>query len=164
MLTAARPSEARLAVRDELDLDAATWTIPAERMKMNRAHRVPLSDRALSILDEARTLRDGTGLVFPAGEGRPLRPEAFWQALKRLGIDATPHGFRSSFRMWVAEKTNFPREIAEAALAHQVGDATERAYQRSDLFDRRVELMDRWARYLSGEEATVVSLRARRTG
>ena len=159
VLTAARAGEVRFATWDEIDLDAATWTIPAERMKAAREHRVPLSKRALDALAEARALRSRHGdLVFPSRGGRPLTERCFVQALARLGIDATAHGFRASFRVWAQERTNIPREVCEAALAHTIKDKAEAAYARSDLFDKRRELMDVWARYLNPEPAPVVSL------
>ena len=165
VLTAARGGEVRLATWREFNLKAGVWTVPAERMKMEREHRVPLSGRAIGVLDEARALTGGVrgGLVFPGRAGRALRPEAFIQAIKRMGIDATAHGFRSSFRTWAAERTNIPREVAEAALAHENPNKVEAVYQRSDLFDRRRGLMDAWATYLDAEAAAVVSLDERRT-
>ena len=158
VLTAARAGEVRLATWDEIDLEAATWTIPAERMKAAREHRVPLSKHALEVLAEARMLGNGRdGLVFPS-RGRPIGNTAFVQALRRLRIDATAHGFRASFRVWAQECTNFPREVCEAALAHTIKDKAEAAYARSDLFEKRRELMDGWARYLNPAAAPVVSL------
>ena len=163
VLTAARAGEVRLATWDEIDMDAATWTVPGERMKAGREHRVPLSDRALAVLDEARALRSKRGdLVFPSRGGRPLTERGFVQALSRLGIDATAHGFRASFRVWAQECTNIPREVCEAALAHTNPNKAEAAYARSDLFEKRRELMERWARFLSPAPADVVSLDARR--
>ena len=157
-LTAARSGEVREATWDEIDLEAATWTIPAERMKAGREHRVPLSDRAIVLLNQARGFGDGCGLVFPASANKALHDSAFSQLLKRLGIAGTPHGFRSSFRDWAGECTHVPREVCEAALAHTLKDKAEAAYARSDLFDKRRELMDGWARYLNPEAAPVVSL------
>ena len=163
VLTAARAGEVRFATWNEIDIEAATWTVPAERMKAGREHRVPLSPRALEILTEARSLGTGrTDLKFPGRTGKPIAERAFVQVLDRLGIDATAHGFRSSFRVWAAERTNIPREVCEAALAHTIKDKAEAAYQRSDLFDRRRDLMNRWAAYLSEKPADVVSLHARR--
>ena len=163
VLTAARAGEVRLATWDEIDMDAATWTVPGERMKAGREHRVPLSDRALAVLDEARALRSKRGdLVFPSRGGRPLTERGFVQALSRLGIDATAHGFRASFRVWAQECTNIPREVCEAALAHTNPNKAEAVYARSDLFEKRRELMERWARFLSPAPADVVSLDARR--
>ena len=151
VLTAARSGEVRLATWDEMDLDAAVWTIPAARMKAKRDHRVPLSGRALAILHDARRRSDGTGLVFRSPRGKPLSDMTLSKLIKELGIAAVPHGFRSSFRDWAAERTNTPREVVEAALAHTVRNPTEAAYARSDLFERRRRLMHNWAAYLSGE-------------
>ena len=159
VLTAARAGEVRLATWREIDTDAATWTVPAERMKTGREHRVPLSPHALDILAEARELGTGRGdLIFPSRAGKPLGERSMLQVLDRLGIDATAHGFRSSFRVWAAERTTIPREVCEAALAHAIKDKAEAAYQRSDLFDRRRDLMVRWAAYLSEKPADVVSI------
>ena len=163
VLTAARAGEVRFATWSEIDIEAATWTVPGERMKAGREHRIPLSNRAIEILDEARALRSKHGdLVFPSRGGRPLTERGFVQALSRLDIDATAHGFRASFRVWAQERTNTPREVCEAALAHTIKDKAEAAYARSDLFEKRRELMDRWARYLNPEPAAVVSLDAHR--
>ena len=151
VLTACRSGEVRLAGWDEIDLEAGEWTIPGERMKAQRPHRVPLSGRAMQILGEARTLGDGGGLVFPSPEGRPLSGSTLSTLLRGLRIAAVPHGFRSSFRDWCGECSNAPREVAEAALAHVVRDKVEAAYARSDLFERRRVLMDDWAAYLAGE-------------
>ena len=151
VLTACRSGEVRLAGWDEIDLEAGEWTIPGERMKAQRPHRVPLSGRAVEILGEARTLGDGGGLVFPSSEGRPLSGSTLSTLLRGLRIAAVPHGFRSSFRDWCGECSTAPREVAEAALAHVVRDKVEAAYARSDLFERRRVLMDDWAAYLAGE-------------
>ena len=142
-------TEAPLATWDEMDLDAAVWTIPAARMKAKRDHRVPLSGRALAILHDARRRSDGPGLVFRSPRGKPLSDMTLSKLIKELGIAAVPHGFRSSFRDWAAERTNTPREVVEAALAHTVRNPTEAAYARSDLFERRRLLMDDWSRYLA---------------
>ena len=145
VLTAARSGEVRLATWDEMDLDAAVWTIPAARMKAKRDHRVPLSGRALAILHDARRRSDGSSLVFRSPRGKPLSDMTLSKLIKELGIAAVLHGFRSSFRDWAAEQTNTPREVVEAALAHTVRNPTEAAYARSDLFERRRRLMDDWA-------------------
>ena len=150
VLTAARSGEVRLAHWDEIDLEAREWTVPAERTKTHRPHRVPLSGRAMEILSEARTLGGG-GLVFPSPEGRASAHSRLSTLLRDLGIAAVPHGFRSSFRDWCGECSSAPREVAEAALAHAVGNKVEAAYARSDLFERRRVLMDNWAAYLSKE-------------
>ena len=155
VLTAARSGEIRLATWEEFDLAALVWTVPAGRMKMNREHRVPLCGRAVEILREAERLRDvvtsveRAGLVFPSRRGKVLSDMVFWKLVKQQGLACVPHGFRSSFRDWAAEKTDHPREVIEAALAHVVGNRTEAAYARSDLFERRRLLMDEWAGYLA---------------
>ena len=149
VLTAARSGEVRNARWEQLDRDGAVWTIPAERMKTGREHRVPLSPRALAVLDGAAELFDGAGLVFPSPTGRVLNHSALTNLLHGLGIDAVAHGFRSSFRDWAAECTDAPREVCELALAHVNNDRVEAAYRRSDLFDRRRILMNDWAAYVA---------------
>ena len=149
VLTAARSGEVRNARREEFDLEGAVWTIPAERMKAKREHRVPLSPRALAVLDEARRLPTGVGTVFPSPTGR-TQPQSYMALLlHELEIDAVPHGFRSSFRDWAAECTDAPREVCELALAHVNRDRVEAAYRRSDLFERRRILMNDWAAYVA---------------
>ena len=143
-LTATRSGEARLAEWSEID--TRTWTIPAERMKAGRPHRVPLSQQALGVLQEARSLDDGSRLIFPSVRGT-LSDSTISKLLRERGIEGTPHGMRSSFRNWCAE-TGVPRELAESALAHVVQNATEAAYLRSDLLERRSALMQQWADYL----------------
>ena len=165
VLTAARSGEVRLARWDEIDLTARTWTVPAERMKAGREHRIPLSDAAVSVLKQAQTLDDGSGLVFPSPvrRGNPLSDMSLTKLLRDNGLAdrATVHGFRSSFRDWCAE-TGKAREIAEAALAHTVG-GVEAAYFRSDLFERRRRLMDSWAAFVTGTgTAKVVELGVKR--
>lgn len=157
ILTAARSGEVRGATWEEIDLAAKVWTIPASRMKAKRPHRVPLSARALALLDQARGLGDGTGLVFPGAKaGKPLSDMTLSQLVKEQGFPVDVHGFRTSFRMWAQERTNFPREVAEAVLAHQTGDAVERAYARSDVFEKRRKMMEGWAGYLAAEAGNVV--------
>jgi integrase len=148
ILTAARPGEVYGATWDEIDLDRAVWTIHADRMKAGKEHRVPLPDRAVELLREMQEVRV-SDFIFPGqGPGRPLSNMAFLQLLKRMRHeDLTAHGFRSTFRDWAAERTSFPRELAEKALAHAVGNKVEAAYQRGDLFDKRRKLMDAWAQY-----------------
>ena len=153
--TATRPVEAREAKWTEIDLDAKTWTIPASRMKMGREHRVPLNTVAIDALERAQKGRKGD-LVFHGGKGTALPYNAQKRLMSRLGLVGTSHGFRSSFRDWCAENGK-PREIAEAALAHVVG-GVEGAYFRTDLFKRRAQLMDDWARYLMQERGKVVEL------
>jgi integrase len=160
ILTATRSAEARFAAHDEFDLEHKIWTIPAQRMKAGREHRVPLVDRALEILKQVEPLVDRAGLVFPGGkQGRPLSDVSLLAVLKRMKVNCTPHGFRSSFKDWATESTSFPNEISEAALAHVTGDRTERAYRRGDALDRRRELMEAWARFCSTLPATVVTFR-----
>ena len=160
VLTATRSGEARGATWDEIDLDACEWRIPASRMKAGAEHRVPLSDAALAVLEQAKALDDESGPLFPSPVKRrhALSDMSLTKVLRDTGLAerATVHGFRSSFRDWCAE-TGKPREIAEAALAHTVG-GVEGAYFRSDLFERRRRLMADWAAYLSGDSATVVQL------
>ena len=158
VLTASRSSEVRLATWAEVDMLAATWTVPPERMKgrrgLRREHRVPLSGRALDVLDEAAQLTDGNGLIFPSPlTGRAISDATHRKRLRELGIPAVPHGFRSSFRDWASEQTDAPHAVMEAALAHVISNATEAAYARSDLFDRRRVLMDEWAAYLVADAA-----------
>lgn len=150
ILTATRSGEALAARWDEIDLDRKIWTVPAERTKAAREHRVPLADRALAILDEMKAARTGDD-VFPGLKPkRPLSNMAFEMLLRRIDSPFTAHGFRSSFRDWAGNETHFPREIAEHALAHVIGDKAEQAYRRSDALARRRELMDAWARHCEG--------------
>ena len=149
VLTAARSGEVRNARWDEIDRDGAVWTVPAERMKNGREHRVPLSDRALEVLDEALELPAAADLLFPSPTGRVLPQKTLSEFMRALQVDAVPHGFRSSFRDWAAECTDAPREVCELALAHVNGDRVEAAYRRTDLFDRRRVLMADWAAYVA---------------
>ena len=150
VLTAARSGEVRKATWDEIDLEGATWTVPAERMKANREHRVPLSKRAMEVLAQAAGLSDGTGLLFPGlRPGRPLSENTHAKLLRELGFDAVTHGFRSSFRDYAAERTHTPHAVMEAALAHVVRNKAEAAYARSDLFEKRRALMESWSEYLA---------------
>ena len=132
---------------DEIDMAAATWTIPAERMKTRVEHRVPLSDATLVVLREAQDEADGQTLVFPGARGKVQADSSLSKLLRDLGIDGTIHGLRSSFRNWCAESGK-PREVAESALAHTV-KGVEAAYFRSDLYELRRELMAEWAKYLN---------------
>ncbi len=160
VFTAARSGEVRRARVEEFDLDAALWTIPGTRTKTGRPHRIPLSTRAIEVLREAAEHRNGSGLVFPSARGLTMSDMTLSKLIKELGIEAVPHGFRTSFRMWAAERTSTPREVAEFALGHVVGDEAERAYQRSDLFEKRRELMNEWSRYLDRDRsAKIVNLR-----
>ena len=159
VLTATRSGEVRGAQWAEIDTTDHVWTLSAQRMKAKREHRVPLCRRAVEILDAARALGDGNPLVFPMRSGRPISASTLLKVLNDLRIAAVPHGFRSSFRDWAAEKTDHPREVIEAALAHVVQNKVEAAYARSDLFDRRRLLMDDWSEYLSEESGQMVSRR-----
>ncbi|KAA2241164.1 tyrosine-type recombinase/integrase [Salinarimonas soli] len=165
ILTAARSGEVFGARWSEIDRKAKVWTIPAERMKGGREHRVPLTDRALEILAAVETIRT-SDYVFPGQrKGRPLSTMAMEMLLRRMKIEnATVHGFRSSFRDWAGESTSFPRDVAEAALAHVVGDETERAYRRSDALEKRRRLMAAWAGFVGGGAPDVVTLNDRRRG
>ena len=159
ILTAARTGEVIGARWSEFDMQAATWTVPAERMKAGREHRVPLSDDALDALREVAKLAtkpDPKAFIFPGGkQGKPLSSMALLMLLRRMGRgDLTAHGFRSTFRDWCAEATNYPREVAEAALAHTLRDKTEAAYQRGDLMERRRRLMAEWAAFCARPAAT----------
>ncbi len=147
ILTATRSGEVLGARWDELDLLQGLWTIPPDRMKGGREHRVPLPARALAILGAMKTVRhEDHPFVFPGQKHRSsLSAMALEMVLRRLDISATPHGFRSSFRDWAGDRTAFQREVVEAALAHLVGDETERAYRRSDALEKRTELMKAWA-------------------
>lgn len=150
ILTAARSGEAREARWDEFDLDAKLWSIPGERMKTGHPHRVPLSQAAVGILSDLKEKRVSE-YVFPGQKpGRPMSNMAYAMLMRRHKLGHyTVHGFRSSFRDWVGDETSFPREIAEHALAHQVGGEVERAYRRSDALEKRRELMEAWAEFCS---------------
>jgi integrase len=156
ILTAARSGEVLGARWAELDLDAKVWTVPATRMKAGREHRVPLSERAMAILERMAEIRTGD-LVFP---GRRRRRPLSGVALAALVPGATVHGFRSAFRDWCGEATSFSREVCEQALAHATGDATERAYRRGDALEKRRGLMEAWSNYCEPSSAgNVVALR-----
>ena len=169
ILTAARSGEVRGARWAEVDRQAKLWVIPAARMKAGKEHRVPLSDAALSLLDALPKI-DAGDLVFPAsrtgldGVAKPLSDMALTAVMRRMGLDAVPHGFRSTFRDWCSERTNYPRDVAEMALAHTIGDKVEAAYRRGDLFDKRCRMMDDWAAFLARPDlpTQVVDLATRR--
>jgi integrase len=149
ILTAARSGEVRGATWSEIDLDALVWTIPADRMKAGRQHRVPLSKTAVDLLQSLPGERAPDLLLFPGMNG-PLSDMSLTAVLRRMKVQATAHGFRSTFRDWVSEQTSYPGEVAEMALAHAVGDKVEAAYRRGDLFEKRVALMSDWADFLVG--------------
>ena len=154
VLTAARSGEARGATWDEIDSQNQVWRIPSERMKAGMEHRVPLSRQALDLLCEASALRDESGLVFPSPlkPGSPMSDMTLTKVLRSTGLAerGTVHGFRSSFKNWALEQTDTPWAVSEAALAHVLGNSTEQAYARSDLFERRRALMQQWADYVTG--------------
>lgn len=164
ILTATRTSEVFNATAGEFDLKAKVWTIPEGRMKAAKEHRVPLSDAALKLTADWNPEK-GSAFVFQgAKEGKPLSNMAGLQLLKRMGYgEFTVHGFRSTFRQWAAAQTNFPREVAETALAHQLKDKTEAAYQRADLIEKRAKLMQAWADYCArvALPATVTEMKNR---
>lgn len=148
ILTASRTSEALGARWEEIDEAEKLWIVPAARMKKRREHRVPLSSQALTVLTQAKLLADGGPFVFPGRTpAKPLSNMVFEMALRRMQVGVTAHGFRSSFRDWAAEATNFSREVAEAALAHVVESRVEAAYRRGDLLARRRELMEAWGSF-----------------
>ena len=164
ILTAARTGEVIDARWDEVDLGEKTWIVPAARMKAGREHRVPLSAATVTVLEQMSEIRQSE-FVFPGGRrGKPLSNMAMLAVLKRMERgDLTAHGFRSSFRDWAAERTNFPHEVAEMALAHTVGDKVEAAYRRGDLLQKRRQLMEAWARFCvtARSQADVVPISGR---
>jgi integrase len=152
VLTAARSGEVRGAAWSEIDFHGKRWVIPAERMKAGKEHRIPLSDRALEILRIMKKVTGKSDLVFPSDKNKQYSDMTFTMLIRRLGHTFTIHGFRSTFRDWAAEQTAFPREVCEAALAHSTKDDTEAAYFRSDLFEKRRQLMEAWATYCAMEK------------
>jgi integrase len=161
ILTVSRSGEARGAMWSEIEGDC--WTVPAERMKRDRPHKVPLSDAALGTLTKAQGM--DADFCFPSssrgkdGRSRPQSVMVFKSLYNRMGIDGiTTHGFRSAFRDWASESAHAPREVAEAALAHAIGNEVEQAYARSDLFERRRTLMRRWAEFVTGSSGEVVRM------
>ena len=166
ILTAARRGEVLGARRDEFDLERAVWTVPADRMKAGREHRVPLSGRAVAIVKALRQAAEGREFVFAGHKpGKPLSGEALGMVLRRMKLDdVTVHGFRSAFRDWAAECTNFTNEVCEAALAHTVTNKVEAAYRRGDLFEKRRKLMDAWAAFCAAPKAAGKIVPMRRQG
>jgi integrase len=148
ILTAARSGEVRGATWAEIDLTEEVWTVPAERMKAGREHRVPLSPAAVTLLESLPKIA-GNELVFSATRGGQLSDMTLTQVLRRMQIPVTAHGFRSTFRDWTAERTNYPRDVAEMALAHMIGDKVEAAYRRGDLFAKRQRMMADWAAFIA---------------
>jgi len=164
VLTAARPGEVLGARWPEIDLEAKVWTVPGARMKGGREHRVPLSPRCLTILRQMLNVRVSDYVFAGERADRPVAGNTLRVILRRLGAGATVHGFRSTFREWCGDCTKFPREVAEAALAHLVGDATERAYRRGDAFEKRRELVQAWASYCEPKAGNVTTFRRRKEG
>ena len=146
ILTACRSGEVRGATWEEIDLRKRVWTIPGERMKMGEEHRVPLSDAAVDLIKRMKAVRT-CEYVFPSPSGKVLSDMTLTAVCRRMEVPAVPHGFRSTFRDWCAETTDYPREVAEKCLAHAIGNDVERAYQRGDLFNKRKQLMQEWADY-----------------
>lgn len=146
VLTATRSGEVRGATWDEVNLSERVWTIPAERMKSGREHRVPLSDDAVRLLENLPTF-ENSSYVFPAARGGKLSDMSLSAVMRRMELDATPHGFRSTFRDWCSEHTSYPHEVIEMSLAHVIPDKVERAYRRGDLFKKRARLMAEWAKH-----------------
>jgi integrase len=159
ILTAARSNEVLTAEWSELDLLDNIWIVPARKMKSRREHRVPLTAPAIAVLRQIKPLQQNQW-IFPGLGGKPLNQMTMLVRLRSLQQGLTVHGFRATFRTWAAEKTHFPREVIEVALAHTVGDETERAYQRGDLFAKRVQLMQAWADFIEHKSAEVIPLRA----
>lgn len=149
-LTAARSGEVRGMTWGEVDLKNKLWTVPASRMKAKREHRVPLSDAAWLILESIKRV-NGVNLVFPGTRGGALSDMSLTAVMRRMGVEAVPHGLRSSFRNWTAEMTSYPNEVAEMALAHTVSSATEAAYRRGDLLEKRRPMMTDWAVFITND-------------
>jgi len=160
VLTAARTNEVLEAKWSEIDLEQAAWTVPASRMKAGREHRVPLAPRCIELLALAKVLSANSEFIFPGrSNDKPMSNMVLLMTMRRMKSEYTVHGFRSAFRDWASERTNFAREICEAALAHIVKDKTEAAYRRGDLFDKRRELMATWAAFVAARGADVITLR-----
>ena len=165
ILSAGRTGEVLGARWKEIDLAKAVWTVPGERMKAGKPHAVPLSPRAVDILSVRKKAHSSVGdYVFESKPGKPLSQQALLMLMRRAKLDYVPHGFRSSFRVYAAEKSSLPREVAEAALAHTVGNAVEAAYRRTDLFEKRRKLMAAWAAWCGGGASIVSIAKARRGG
>lgn len=159
ILTAARSGEVRGAQWSEFDLEKKIWTVPADRMKAKRPHRAPLSDRAAEIVKTLEKTKTGDFVFIGARSGKALSVMAMDMLLRRMDVEVTVHGFRSAFRDWAGNETQFAREVAEAALAHVIGDKAEQAYRRSDALEKRRELMTAWANYCEPSRASnVVSI------
>lgn len=158
VLTATRTSEILNAKWSEVDEENLVWTIPAERMKAKREHRIPLTARCIEILKSAKSLSGDSTFIFPGRKPeKPLSNMVFLMVLRRMKLDITAHGFRSSFRDWTSEQTNFPRDVCEMALAHTIQNKVEAAYRRGDLFEKRRELMEAWTSYCTSKTSGVKS-------
>jgi len=158
ILTATRSGEVRKASWNEID--GSLWTIPAERMKAGVTHRIPLPARCIEILNLARQISKGSKYIFEGTQAnKPLSENTFNKLIKELNLDVHVHGFRTSFRTWTQEKTNYPREIAETALAHSLKDKSEAAYARSDLLEKRAEMMEAWEQFINSSGSDVVQIR-----
>ena len=144
ILTACRSGEVRGAQWTEIDMQAKVWTVPAERMKAGKEHRVPLSDAAFKLISCLPRMQ-GSKYIFPGTKGQPLSDMSLTAVMRRMEVDAVPHGFRSTFRDWAGDRTNYPRDLAEAALAHTLSSAVEAAYRRSDALEKRRQMMQDWA-------------------
>ncbi|MFY9480101.1 MAG: integrase arm-type DNA-binding domain-containing protein [Aquabacterium sp.] len=153
ILTAARSGEVRGATKGEIDLDAGVWIVPAVRMKAGKEHRVPLSQAAIDLVKALPKIAD-SDLVFTSPRGGQLSDMTLTSVLRRMEVDAVPHGFRSTFRDWTAERTSYPRDMAEMALAHTIGDKVEAAYRRGDMLDKRRQMMEDWAAFCATAEPT----------
>lgn len=162
--TAARSGEVRGATWSEVDLDSAMWVIPAKRMKAEREHRVPLSQSAVELLQAQGPGKAGELIFKGAKQGKALSEMTLTAVLRRMKIEATAHGMRSTFRDWCAERTQYPHEVAEMALAHAVGDKVEAAYWRGDLLDKRRNLMQDWANFIDQPPATTAKVTPIRKG
>jgi integrase len=148
ILTACRSSECRLATWDEIDFQERIWTIPAERMKASKEHRIPLTKDVIKLLNNLPRF-EGSNYIFTTPKGGPISDMTILAVCRRMQVDAVPHGFRSTFRTWAAETTNFPHEVCEQALAHSIDSKTEKAYKRGDLFKKRTKLMESWNDYIN---------------
>ena len=159
ILTATRSGEVRNARWNEIN--GSLWIIPEGRMKAGIEHRVPLSNRCMEILEEAQNINQGSDYIFEGTKpDKPLSENTFNKLMKELGLEVHAHGFRTSFRTWTQEKTHYPNEVAEAALAHSLKDSAEAAYARSDLLEKRAEMMEAWAQFISADASDVINIRA----
>jgi integrase len=159
ILTATRSGEVRNARWNEIK--GSLWIIPEERMKAGIEHRVPLSNRCKEILEQAKNINRGSEYIFEGTKpDKPLSENTFNKLMKELGLEVHAHGFRTSFRTWTQEKTHYPNEVAEAALAHSFKDSAESAYARSDLLEKRAEMMEAWAQFISKDASEIVQIRA----